>query len=132
METAAAENQLEILGKLLHEKFDTRCNGMIGAAEHLNKDTEVLHKTGRVINSELMAIEADQKRVPQLLKDLGLTQSNIVKTPKMKLSAGKAETIENSPKIDGKRTTTFRSRTMRCAYLAQDRVDIYKTIRCFA
>ena len=130
--TAAAEDQLEILGKLLHEKFDTRCNGMIGAAEHLNKETEVLHRTGRVINSELMEIEADQKRVPLLLKDLGLTQSNIVKTPRMKLSASEAETIENSPILHGKQTTTFRSGTMRCAYLAQDRVDISEAIKCLA
>ena len=31
--TAAIEDQLKISGKLLHEKFDTRCIGMIGAAE---------------------------------------------------------------------------------------------------
>ena len=72
--TAAAEDQLEIFGKLLHEKFDTRCVGIIGAAEHLDKEMEMLHRTVRVINSEWMEIEADQKPVPQHLKDLGLTQ----------------------------------------------------------
>ena len=81
---AATEDQIEIFGKLLHEKFDTRCIGMIGAAEHLDKEMEVLHRTVRVINSELMEMEADQKHVPQLLKDHGLTQSNIVKTPRRK------------------------------------------------
>ena len=84
--TAAAEDQIESFGKLLHEKFDTRCIGMVGAAEHLDRELEVLQRTVRVINSELMEIEADQKRVPHLLEDLGLTQSNIVKTPRMKLS----------------------------------------------
>ena len=68
--TAAAEDQLEISGKLLHQNIDTKCIGMIGAAEHLDKELEVLHRTVRVINSELMVIEADEKLVPQLLEDL--------------------------------------------------------------
>ena len=130
--TAAGEDQLEMFEKLLHEKFDTRCIGMIGAAEQLDKEMEVLHRTVRVINSELMETEADQKHVTQLLKDLGLTPSNIVKTPRMVLSASEAETIENSPILDGKQTTTLRSGTMRCVYLAQDFVDISEAIKCLA
>ena len=50
---------------------------MTGAAEHLDKELEVLHRSVRVINYVLMEIEADQKHVPKLLGDLGLTQSNI-------------------------------------------------------
>ncbi len=92
----------------------------------------MLHRIVGVINRELMAIGADQKHVLQLLKDLGLTQSNIVKTPRMKMSASEAETMENSPIIDGKQATTFRSGPMRCAYLAQDRVDIFEAITCLA
>ena len=69
---------------------------MVGAAEHLDKGMDVFHTTVRVLSGELMEIEADHKHVPQLLKDLGLTQSNIVKTPRKKLSASEAETIENS------------------------------------
>ena len=38
----------------------------------------MLHRSVRVINNELMEIEADQKHIPQLLEDLGLTQSNIL------------------------------------------------------
>ena len=74
----------------------------------------------------------DQKHVLQLLEDLGLTQSNIVKTPRMKLSECEAETIEDSPILDGKQTITFRSGTMRCAFLAQDRLDISEGIKCLA
>ena len=103
---------------------------MTGAAEHLDKELEVLHRTVRVINSELMEIEADQKHVHQLLEDLGLTQSNIVKTPRVKLSAIEAEAVENSPILDAEHATTFRSGTMRCAYLAQDRVDISEAVKC--
>ena len=55
---------------------------MIGAAKHLDKEVDVLHRSVRVINDELMDIEADQKHVPRLLEDLGLTQGNIVKTPR--------------------------------------------------
>ena len=61
----------------LQEKFDTRRIGMTGAAEHLDKELEVLHRSVRVINNGLMEIEADQKHIHQLLEDLGLTQSNI-------------------------------------------------------
>ena len=78
--TVAVEDQLEIFGKVLHDKIDTRCIDTIGAAEHLDKELKVLHRTVRVFNSELIEIEVDQKRVPQLLEDLGFTQSNNVKT----------------------------------------------------
>ena len=78
--TAAAEDQIESFGKLLQEKFDTGRIGMMGAAEHL--ELEVLQRSVRQINSELMEIEVDQKHVPLLLVDFGLIQSNIVKTPR--------------------------------------------------
>ena len=78
--TAAAEDQIESFGKLLQEKFDTTRIGMIGAAEHLDKELEVLRRSVRVINNELMEIE--KKHAPELLEDLGLIQSNIVKTPR--------------------------------------------------
>ena len=69
----------------LQEKFDTRRIGMTGAAEHLDKALDMLHRSVRVINNWLMEIKADQKRIPQFLEDLGLTQSNIVKTPRVEI-----------------------------------------------
>ena len=36
---------------------------MIGAAKHLDKELEVMHRSVRVINNGLMKIEADQKHV---------------------------------------------------------------------
>ena len=36
---------------------------MTAAAEQLDKELEVLHRSVRVINNELMEIEADQKHV---------------------------------------------------------------------
>ena len=47
----------------LQEKFDTRRIGMTGAAEYLDKELEVLHRSVRAINNELMEIEADQKHI---------------------------------------------------------------------
>ena len=76
--TAAAEDQFEVFGKMLLEKFDSRRIGMIGAAKHLYKELEVLHKSVSVISDELMEIEADQKHVPRLLEDLGLIQGDVV------------------------------------------------------
>ena len=130
--TAAAEDQKEVFGKMLQEKFDTRRIGMIGAAKHLDKELEVLHRSVRVINDELMEIEADQKHVPRLLEDLGLVQGNVVKTPRVKLSATESNDIENSSILEGEQATLFRSGTMRCAYLAQDRADISEAIKCLA
>ena len=105
---------------------------MIGAAEHLDKELEVLHRFARMINSELIEIDSDLKHVPQLLEDLELKQGNIVKTPKVKLNATEAEAIENSPIFEGEQATTLRSGTMRCAYLVKDRVDISEAIKCLA
>ena len=42
---AAAEDQIGSFGKLLQEKFNTRRIGMISAAEHLDKEMEVLHRS---------------------------------------------------------------------------------------
>ena len=85
-----------------------------------------------MINDELMEIQADQKHVPQLLEDLGLTQGNIVKTPRVKLSATEADATENSPILEGEQATMFRRGTIRCAYLAQERADISEMIKCLA
>ena len=41
--TAAAEDQMRDLWKMLQEKFDTRRIGVIGAAGHVDKELEVLH-----------------------------------------------------------------------------------------
>ena len=94
--TAAAEDQIEVFGKMWQEKFGTRRIGMIGAAKHLDKELEVLHRSVRVINDELREIDADQQHVPRLLEDLGLIQGNVVKTPRVKLSATESNVIENS------------------------------------
>ena len=59
--TAAAQDQIETSGKMLQEKFDTRRIRMIGAAGHLDNELEVLDRSFRVINDELMEIVADQK-----------------------------------------------------------------------
>ena len=116
---AAAEDQIEIFGKMLQLKFDTRRIGMISAVKHLDKELEVLHRSVRVINDELMEIEADQKHVPRLLEDLGLMEGNVVKTPRVKLIATESNAIENSSILEGEQATLFWSGTMRCAYLAR-------------
>ena len=86
---------------MLQEKFDTRRICMIGAAKHLDQELEVLHRSVRVINDELMDIEADQKHVPRLLEDFGLIQRNVVQSPRVKLSATESNVIENSSIHEG-------------------------------
>ena len=70
---AAAENQVDLFGRMLVDKFEVRRAGMIGAAEHRDKELELLHRAGRVVGPALIEIEAQQRHVPQLLGDLGLT-----------------------------------------------------------
>ena len=53
-------------------------------------------------------------------------------TPRVKLSAIEAETIENSPILEGELAIKFRSGTIRCAYLAQDFVDISGAVKYLA
>ena len=43
-----------------------------------------------------------------------------------------AKAGENSPILEGRQAPTFRSGSMRCAYLAQDRVNIFEAIKCLA
>ena len=52
---------------------------MIGAAKHLDKELEVLHRSVRVM------VEADQKHLPRLLEDLGLIRGNVVKNSESKI-----------------------------------------------
>ena len=131
--TAAAEDQIEIFGKMLQDKFDTRRIGMISAARHVDKELEVLHRSVRVINDALIEIEADQKHVPRIAgRSWTHSRKYVVKTPRVKSSATEADAIENSPILEGEQATLFRSGAMRCAYLAQDRADISETIKCLA
>ena len=43
--TAAAENQIEVCGKMLQDKFDTKRIDMFCAVQHLDKELEVLHRS---------------------------------------------------------------------------------------
>ena len=131
--TAAAEDQIEVLRKLLQEKFryETERHDKCSRTSW-TKNCKCCTESVRVINDELMEIEADQKHVPRLFEDLGLIQGNVVKTPRVKLSATESNAIENSSILEGEQATLFRSGTMRCAHLAQDRAHISEAIKCLA
>ena len=116
----------------LQEKFDTRRIGMTGAAEHLDKELEVLHRSVRVISNELMDIEADQKHFPLITGRSWTHSKQHCQDSESEVECNRAEAIEDSPNINGQQAITFRSGTMRCAYLAQDRVDISESIKCLA
>ena len=75
--SAATEDKVESFGKLLQKKFETGRIDMIGAAKHLDKELEVLHRSVRVISSGSMGIEADQKHGPQVLEELEVMRGNI-------------------------------------------------------
>ena len=63
---------------------------------------------------------------------MDLFKETSLKIPRVKLSATESNAIENSPILEGEQATLFRSGTMRCACIAQDRADISEAIKCLA
>eukprot|EP00971_Amphidinium_carterae_P080966 1601925-Amphidinium_carterae.1 len=108
-------------GAAAEPSLHTTVAAAIGEAPCLAKQLETT--TARTSSR----FEADQKHVPQLLEDLGLTKGKAVKTPRLKLNAAEVAAVEDSPLLDSAQATVFRSGTMRAAYLGQDRVDIAET-----
>eukprot|EP00971_Amphidinium_carterae_P034348 676152-Amphidinium_carterae.1 len=77
-------------------------------APRLAKQLEVPNRTVRLVDDDngcLIEIEADQKHVPQLLEDFGLTKGNAVKTRRVKLNAAEAAAVENSPLLNSALST---------------------------
>ena len=62
-----------------------------------------------------------------MLKYLELQEARCVDTPRVRLSNAEAQRIDESPTLDQRGATIYRSATMRAAYLNQDRVDISET-----
>lgn len=115
---------------MLESRFDVRRTGLAGFGQGMDKEIVMLNRTIRIDDEEdCVELEPDAKHVEQMLKDLGLQDAKSVETPRVKLSVEEAHDIESSSILSQDESTTYRSATMRAAYLSQDRVDITETVK---
>ena len=126
----ASYERLLKFGKMLESRFDVRRTGLAGFGQGMDKEIVMLNRTIRIDDEEdCVELEPDAKHVEQMLKDLGLQDAKSVETPRVKLSVEEAHDIESSSILSQDESTTYRSATMRAAYLSQDRVDITETVK---
>eukprot|EP00971_Amphidinium_carterae_P135940 2693676-Amphidinium_carterae.1 len=81
-----------------------------------------------------MEIEADQRHVTMVLRELGLDAGHCKgkDLANVKLTAQESEEIDKTPVLLGDRAKQYRSLVMRIAYLSQDRVDLLESVRHMA
>ena len=107
--------------KKMDEKFALKTK-IMGADTKLYKELRVL---SRKISWDEKGIkyEADDKYVPQAIKDMSMQHCKSMKTPGDKSSKGGAE-IDAMKPLDYGTSKLHRSVVARCNYLAADRPDI--------
>ena len=113
----------------LIQKFTERCvvqTQMIGEAADLNKQLQILNRTVRW-SSRGLWIEADRRRVKDVIKALGLEGASPAPTPGV-VAKGETRVEDNDgsvdPELGQEETTMFRAVAARLNYLSQDRPDI--------
>ena len=125
---------LEDFGKLLEKHFDVRLEAIIGfgsspGGAQLGKVMHVLNRTVTINDEQYrIELEPDRKHVELLIKELGLQQAHAAPTPRAKLSETDSAARDSSPFLQGDDIKLFRSGTMRCKYLDQDRLDIAEAV----
>lgn len=110
------------LDKALKERYEYRCDGHIGPNHGeqmvvLNRLICYDKETGKV------TYEADPPHVQALVRELNLESAKAVRTPAEKKKQGEALKSIEMPPMNESMQRSYRSRTMRAAFLAQDRPD---------
>ena len=123
--------------QLLKSKFEVRKTGEVGFKDGMPRSLQMLQRTVTVRpeahdGNGAFFIEADEKHVPTLLKDLGLENCSIARTPRVRRAVENEAIRTRSSPLTGALVTTFRSGVMRCSYLAQDRSYIAEAVRVLA
>ena len=106
----------------LSESFEIK-SCLLGEAEHLNKETNILNRLIRV-TSNGWEIEADPRHGELIIKELELDKAKGLTTP------GVDEPVtEDDAEITDWRATQFRSISARANYLALDRPDLQFAVK---
>ena len=117
--------------KALKERYEYRCDGHIGP----NHDNQMVvlnrlicyePETGKV------TYEADPRHVEALVRELNLETAKAVRTPAEKKKQGEALKSMEMPPMNEAMQRSYRSITMRAAFLAQDRPDIAEATKSLA
>ena len=118
---------------MLEKRFEVKKVGTIGFGEGIGKELQILGRTVRFNDEEdYMEVEADEKHVKQLLIDLGLTKAKGVATPRVKQTFEQHLRDEASRLLNRSEAKSYRSGTMRIAFLAQDRLDLSEATKCLS
>ena len=129
----ASRRRLMELGDMLESKFDVRRTGILGLGPGFDKELVMLNRTIRISDEDdCIELEPDAKHVHQMVKDLGLQDAKGVDTPRVKMSVLEAQDVEYSPTLCQSGARTYRSATMRAAYLSQERVDINEAVKALS
>ena len=129
----ASEANLDKFGTWLEAAFDLRREATIGMAAHLGTELYILNRVVRIDRPNLtIEIEADQKHVQTLLRELGLENAKAAPTPAVKLTPAAYDRREQSEPLSRDGALQYRSGVMRCKYLDQDRIDIAETVKALA
>ena len=119
------------LDKALKERYEYRCDGHIGPTH--GEQMVVLNRlicydkaTGKV------TYEADPRHVEALVRELSLETAKSAKTPAEKKKQAEALKTLEMPPMNEAMQRSYRSITMRAAFLAQDRPDIAEATKSLA
>ena len=116
---AGAKEDLDWYESVMKEHYELTTQPRVGPAPQDAKEAVVLNRIVRWTTSGV-EYEADPRQVEKLLAECGLTGSNSVATPGVRL--GFAE-LEGDKPLSKSQFTAFRGAAARANYLAADRID---------
>jgi hypothetical protein len=113
------------MGALLKKRYECRRVGLLGPEEADDKEIVVLNRLIRYMpEDESVEIECDARHGEMVVNELGLTKAKEMSTPGVKQKVEDALADAELLPMGAADCTKFRSATMRCSYVAQDRPDI--------
>ena len=127
----ADEDAADAMLKLLQSQYTVKEVARIGTG-YKTQEAVILNRIVRYVpigvdGNPAMELEADHRHVQLLIEDLvgfGKVGAKPVDTPRVRHSEDEIWKGYDSPKLDKREVTRFRSNTMRLSYLGQDRVDL--------
>ena len=118
---------------MLKEAFDIKRIGILGFGADCDEELSVLKRTLRINrDGGWIELEAHEKHVKKIMKDLKLAGCKTAPTPRVKPTEEEVLAIAASEPLGRNETTLYRSVTMIGAYLATDRPDISEAVKCLA
>ena len=119
--TLSDDRGQDFFEKCLKERYQYKMRGRLGSRPGDTREIRVLNRYIRWSMGGDPEYEADPRHAQILIKSLNLENGKEVTSPIVKRD------VHNDGELPSAQVTTYRSLTMRGAYLAQDRYDIQHT-----